>query len=81
MINQELVRSIAEPWNVKLVVRKWMPQLDISMEFRGFIYHRKLTALSQYFDMLYFPQIVENHELIEQKVKQFFGKISPLQGQ
>eukprot|EP01100_Stratorugosa_tubuloviscum_P012381 TRINITY_DN5858_c3_g1_i1.p1 TRINITY_DN5858_c3_g1~~TRINITY_DN5858_c3_g1_i1.p1 ORF type:complete len:396 (+),score=173.83 TRINITY_DN5858_c3_g1_i1:50-1189(+) len=42
-----------------LVVREFH-QFDAEMEFRGFVYGRKLTALTQYNEFVYFPSIVLN---------------------
>lgn len=61
--------------DIFLAVRLWVP-IHISREFRGFVYKRKLTALSQYFDMLYFPDLHMHKQKILQKIQQFFNDVS-----
>eukprot|EP01112_Ceratiomyxa_fruticulosa_P011216 TRINITY_DN302_c1_g1_i3.p1 TRINITY_DN302_c1_g1~~TRINITY_DN302_c1_g1_i3.p1 ORF type:complete len:434 (-),score=73.12 TRINITY_DN302_c1_g1_i3:1008-2309(-) len=39
---------------MNVIIREFVP-IDPELEFRGFVFHRKLTALSQYNDMLYYP--------------------------
>ena len=35
-------------WNEHIVIRQWNDRLDHAMEFRCFVYHSELTAISQY---------------------------------
>ena len=61
-------------WNVNIIIRKWS-DFDISSEFRVFVYQNEITAITQYFDMLYFPEIVTNKSNIEKKIRKFFSSI------
>eukprot|EP00698_Gefionella_okellyi_P003035 TRINITY_DN12856_c0_g1_i1.p1 TRINITY_DN12856_c0_g1~~TRINITY_DN12856_c0_g1_i1.p1 ORF type:complete len:396 (+),score=81.96 TRINITY_DN12856_c0_g1_i1:27-1190(+) len=58
---------------VNLVVREWTT-LDLNYEFRGFVYNRKLTALTQYFDMCYFDDIANDAATIADRVRQYFER-------
>ena len=44
--------NLSGNWNVYIAVRKWIPH-SIQGEFRGFVWKKKLTAISQYFDILH----------------------------
>lgn len=44
--------------------RLWDDRLSYQMEFRGFVYHHKFCALTQYDDRLYYPQVYENKDKI-----------------
>ena len=46
--------------------------MPICYEFRGFVHNKKLTALSQYFDSVYFPQVVSCSAQIVERIQQFF---------
>jgi len=58
-------------FNIQLIVRKWV-DIPISSEFRGFVKNNRLTALSQYYDVCYFPELVQNKDSIEREVKDVF---------
>ena len=58
-------------WRENIIVRKWV-QYEISREFRVFVFQNKITAISQYFDVLYFPEIVQHKNNIEMKIRKFF---------
>jgi hypothetical protein len=42
------------PVTVQVAVRAWNPKLQIGGEYRAFVVNRELTAVSQYFEMIYF---------------------------
>jgi len=64
-----------QSWNLQLAVRKWIEH-NISMEFRGFVFQRQLTALSQYFDMLYLPEVVSQKSKLLKLIQKKFDEIS-----
>jgi len=45
-----------ESISLQLLVRKWV-EIPLFNEFRAFVYHGELTAITQYFDTLYFPEL------------------------
>ena len=63
----------SEWFDVKLVVRQFMDDLDIADEYRGFVHNGQLTALSQYQTECFFPQIASKADQIANKIKTFFS--------
>ena len=59
---------------VNISVRKWDPTVarHPGMEFRGFVYNNQLNAVSQYDDVLYYPNVVQYREVICTRIKAFF---------
>ena len=45
-------------WTMKIVLRHWMDGVDLANEFRGFVCQGNLTALSQYNDGNYYPELM-----------------------
>ena len=64
----------SEWFDIKIVVRQFMNDLDISNEFRGFIKNGKLTALSQYQTECYFPEIHKRKDKIAALVQKFVSE-------
>ena len=60
--------------NVSISVRKWESVVarHPGMEFRGFVYDNKLNAVSQYDDVVYYPNVVRYKEVICTRIKAFF---------
>jgi len=58
-----------------IVLRTFQKDLQASMEFRGFVRNKRLNALSQYYDVCYYPEVVENKEEIQERVCTFFEEI------
>merc|ERR1712137_110465 len=58
---------------VQFIIREWF-NIPTWAEFRGFVYGRKFTALSQYFDSCYFEELQEAKEKIENLITEFFEK-------
>ena len=60
-----------------ITVRKWNPDVarHPGMEFRGFVYNNQLNALSQYDDVVYYPNVVKYKEVICTRIKEFFDKL------
>lgn len=53
------------------VVRKWI-DIDVDMEFRGFVSNGKLNALSQYNHLAFFPRLLEMKDSIAQRIVTFW---------
>jgi hypothetical protein len=61
-----------------VVLRKWDARLESHLEFRSFVCHGELTAITQYDDRMYFEDIVANRELILETIRAFFeGRVKP----
>eukprot|EP00005_Dracoamoeba_jomungandri_P011857 CAMPEP_0174271058 /NCGR_PEP_ID=MMETSP0439-20130205/46645_1 /TAXON_ID=0 /ORGANISM="Stereomyxa ramosa, Strain Chinc5" /LENGTH=197 /DNA_ID=CAMNT_0015360813 /DNA_START=95 /DNA_END=685 /DNA_ORIENTATION=- len=63
--------KVPERFRENFVIRKWF-DIDHDMEFRGFCYKGKLTALSQYHHLCYFPRIEQMSDEIVYKCQNFF---------
>lgn len=62
-----------EVYDENFVIRKFIP-IDVDMEFRGFVYNGKLTALSQYNYMIYSERLVAKKEAIAKQILDFFNR-------
>jgi len=62
--------------NVSISVRKWNPDVARypGMEFRGFVYNNELNAVSQYDDIVYYPNVTRHKQVICTRIKSFFEK-------
>jgi hypothetical protein len=56
----------AHAWSQHIVLREWV-DVPPQFEFRGFVYGDRLTALSQYFNNGFFPEVVEQRDLVLQR--------------
>ncbi|KAL9657809.1 hypothetical protein ABK040_013147 [Willaertia magna] len=59
-------------WNIQIVLRNYILNHDIALEFRGFVYNKKLTALSQYYDALYYEKLNKNKQVYQHAIQSFF---------
>jgi len=66
-----------QAFNIKIIVREFTP-MDPSMEFRVFIFKRKITAISQYCYHLYFPHLVSNKNIYKEEIEKFYEKVKDL---
>lgn len=48
------------------------------MEFRGFVCKKKFTALSQYFHIVFFPELVRSRNEVLEKIFVFYDKIKDI---
>lgn len=62
-------------WTMKIVLRHWMDGVDLANEFRGFVCQGNLTALSQYNDGNYYPELMGKEELIVGKISAYWQKV------
>lgn len=64
-----------EEFSSAIIVRPWLPGMQLQSEFRGFVYQNQLVALSQYFTQCYFATLAEEMPQIVQLVTAFFTSI------
>lgn len=73
----DLNRALDFPnlWDMKLIVRLFQP-IPYSMEFRGFVHNKKLTALSQYDPYICFEELnsSKTQRRIIRKIETFFNE-------
>ncbi|KAL6071758.1 hypothetical protein QOT17_005928 [Balamuthia mandrillaris] len=74
-VTQWLKHSEEGPLNI--VLRKWM-FIHPSMEFRGFVYKRRITGLSQYIDSCFFRTLVEKQDWCKHKILEFFDDVKDI---
>jgi len=73
---KEVVDGNKADFNV--VVREW-GIFDVELEFRAFVHEKRLTAITQYNEFIYFPRMVSQKVVIEGKIRSFVeNKIVPL---
>ncbi|KAL6066399.1 hypothetical protein QOT17_009587 [Balamuthia mandrillaris] len=76
---QLLLDTKHNDFDLQVIVREWV-NIPISNEFRGFVYENRLTAVTQYFDMCYFPEL-NQHETrraqVLQQLEKTFTKAKP----
>lgn len=69
-----LALSFPKLWSQHIVLRRWV-DIPSFCEVRGFVYDARLTALSQYFSGVFFPELVRCKERIMQLVVGVFQQI------
>lgn len=69
--DMQLAMAVPDRWDNNLIVREWVT-IDVDMEFRSFVYDGKLTAISQYNHLVFFPRLLEMKEDLEMKIKKFW---------
>eukprot|EP00040_Diaphanoeca_grandis_P041754 m.263444 g.263444 ORF g.263444 m.263444 type:complete len:365 (+) comp50435_c0_seq1:183-1277(+) len=72
---QDMLLALQRPdrWVENFVVRQWV-DIDVDMEFRGFVKDGKLCALSQYNHLAYFPRVANQQDHIASIVRDFFKR-------
>ena len=75
-IYQDMLLAIKMPHRFKenFVIRKFY-EIDVDMEFRGFVFNGKLNALSQYNYLIYSERLSNRKELISELILKFFNEI------
>ena len=63
----------SEKYNENFVIRKFV-DIDIDMEFRGFVFENDLVALSQYNYLICSKRLVDGKEKYGQMVKKYFDE-------
>ena len=56
---------------IKIIIREWV-DIPSKYEFRSFVKNKQLTAISQYFDTCFYPDLVAEEDLIKEKLYDFF---------
>jgi len=64
-------------WTKNIVIRQWCP-IPIQYELRGFVYNNTLTGLCQYYDEVFYPELLEHKDLIKKIVLDFFESVKDL---
>lgn len=62
-------------WNGQLVVREWCPDVWIGGEFRCFVCEDRMTAISQYTDMVYYPSLSGQERAISTSIHQYWKRV------
>ncbi|RUS81413.1 hypothetical protein EGW08_010851 [Elysia chlorotica] len=72
-VYQDLLLALALPsrFRENWIVRKFV-DIDVDMEFRGFVHQRRLTALSQYNYLIYSQRLARNKDFYLQTISTFF---------
>lgn len=60
-------------WSQNFVLREWKG-LPLQNEFRVFVYGDKITAISQYYQPMFYPELIEQKEVIERLIHEFFNQ-------
>jgi len=67
----------AENFDMKLIIREWC-QIAFEWEFRAFVFDGKLTAVTQYYSIVYVPELKEMEEQISKRIQDYWEGISIL---
>mmetsp|Transcript_24429 Transcript_24429/g.34242 ORF Transcript_24429/g.34242 Transcript_24429/m.34242 type:complete len:436 (-) Transcript_24429:355-1662(-) len=62
-------------WDMRLVVREWYT-FDVNKEFRCFVVHKKLTAISQYNDLLFYQDLQGKEKEIANVIETYFNQFA-----
>jgi len=60
-------------WNISLVVRRWVPGVQVRREFRGFVASGRLVALSQYDDRISCVEVCEHAQSMAEACHKTFA--------
>jgi len=63
-----------------VMLREWDDRVPKNQagEFRGFVYAKKLNAVTQYITCMHFPHVVEHKQEIERRIQSYFDEVVPL---
>lgn len=72
-IYQDMLLAIEKKdrFNESFIIREYV-KIDVDMEFRGFVFKRRLTALSQYNYLIYSKRLNEIKNQIQHEINSFF---------
>ncbi len=78
-VHDDLTASLKFPpklFDMKLVVRAWRDDVPArpQWEFRGFVHHKQLNAVTQYFTCCYFPELLTHKQSIADRLQRFFNE-------
>ena len=60
--------------NFTLCIRLWDQRMSDHLEFRGFVYHNKLCALTQYDYRAFYKDVFENKDRIQETIQEYYEK-------
>jgi hypothetical protein len=69
-----LKSDVKNPFQMIVAVRSWN-EIIPGFEFRGFVYKKKLNALSQYFENIYIPELSNTKDSIKEQIFKVFEEI------
>lgn len=72
-----LALSFPDRWSQHIVIREWI-DIPTYCEFRGFVFNGKLTAVSQYFVGVHFPELIQHEQTILALIQQLFEEMKHL---
>ena len=74
-VYQDLLLALALPsrFRENWVVRQFV-EIDVDMEFRGFVHQQKLTALSQYNYLIFSKRLVNHKDFYLKTITEFFER-------
>ena len=61
------------PFTENIILRPFVP-IDVDMEFRGFVFQRRLTCLSQYNYLIHSQRLCQGKDSIGEKISSFFNE-------
>ncbi|XP_063421799.1 translation initiation factor eIF2 assembly protein-like [Mytilus trossulus] len=75
-VYQDLLLAVKhkDKFNENFIIREFV-DIDVDMEFRGFVFDGELNALSQYNYLLFSKRLNDNQEEIAGKIKEFFNLV------
>jgi len=74
-VYQDLLRACKqEKWDIQILVREWI-DIPVQSEFRAFVYNKKIRAISQYYDVCFFPELIQDKENIIKRIQYYFETI------
>ncbi|KAG2394266.1 hypothetical protein C9374_004030 [Naegleria lovaniensis] len=75
---QELVKIASGQYNESTktneIILREFNEFDVAMEFRSFVFNRKLTGITQYNPYVYFPHIEKNKQEIHEQISTFLNE-------
>lgn len=75
-VRQDLERALKkeEAFDLQIVCREFL-DLPLQSEFRGFVFEKRLVAISQYFWFNFFPDLVKRHNQYLDRMCDFFESV------
>jgi len=70
-IQEDLENYMSHPEQDFNVVVREFATFEVELEFRGFVYGKVLTAITQYNQFCYFPRVIKHKEMLLQVMKSF----------
>lgn len=58
---------------MRIAVREFVP-FDVTFELRAFVYRGRLTAMTQYNSLVYFPELIRHEECVDKHVRAFLNQ-------